>query len=265
MDSAGMARLRPLLLFIALTLLLASAASAQARVRIVGRVVDEQTGEPIRAADVVVRNTGDRFLRSATTDDMGQFEVLVYRTDAVRIFASRIGYRNSRTPVLWFDGHDFYQVELRLDPDVLLLAPLEVVARSEAVSSPVLAGYRERLQRGSGTYITRADVERRGPMYVTDLLADVPGVILESAGPGSRRVVRMSRSEARDCQVQVFLDGFLMNRGGTGGAFAIDDVVSPGSIEGIEVYRGLSTVPPEFLNPQARCGVVAIWTRRGTE
>ena len=45
--------------------------------------------------------------------------------------------------------------------------------------------------------------------------------------------------------------------------FRIDEVISPGSVEGIEVYRGLSTVPAEFLNPDAECGVIAIWTRRG--
>jgi outer membrane receptor for ferrienterochelin and colicin len=68
---------------------------------------------------------------------------------------------------------------------------------------------------------------------------------------------------------QIFVDGFLVNRrmvgvnGNRPSDFRIDDVVSPASVEGIEVYRGLSTVPPEFLNPDAVCGVIAIWTRRG--
>ena len=72
-----------------------------------------------------------------------------------------------------------------------------------------------------------------------------------------------------NCATQIFVDGFLLNRrtGSSRGAppidFRIDDVVSPSSIEGIEVYRGLSTVPAEFLNPDAECGVIAIWTRRG--
>lgn len=38
---------------------------------------------------------------------------------------------------------------------------------------------------------------------------------------------------------------------------------APGLVEGIEIYRGLSTVPAQFLNSDAKCGVVAIWTRRG--
>jgi hypothetical protein len=44
---------------------------------------------------------------------------------------------------------------------------------------------------------------------------------------------------------------------------SVDDLVAPGAIEGIELYRGTATIPAEFLTPQARCGVVAIWTRRG--
>jgi hypothetical protein len=80
----------------------------------------------------------------------------------------------------------------------------------------------------------------------------------------------MARSSGRGCPVQVFVDGLLMTAsvmdasGATENAgAAIDDFVSPLSVEGIEVYRGLSTVPPEFLTPEADCGVVAIWTRRG--
>ncbi|MFC1791075.1 hypothetical protein ACFL0I_01235, partial [Gemmatimonadota bacterium] len=84
-----------------------------------------------------------------------------------------------------------------------------------------------------------------------------------------RPVVRVGRSANRDCITQIFVDGFLVNRRAFGarGArpidFRIDDAVSPASVEGIEIYRGLGTVPAEFLNPDAVCGVIAIWTRRG--
>lgn len=268
-------RLRyPILVALAAATLLPTGARAQERVRITGQVVDEQTGEPIPGVDLTVRTRGDRFLARATTDESGKFNVLVYRQKAVRIFASRIGYRDNSTPVLHFDGHDYFEVELRLDSEAVLLAPLEVVARAGG-TSPVLEGFRDRLERGTGTYLTRVDIQRRNPMYVTDILQDVAGVMVSSSGSGTRKVVRMARSAGRNCPVQIFVDGLLVTRPVSGlsaasagrarelDTFTIDDVVSPGVVEGIEVYRGLSSVPPEFLTPNAECGVIAIWTRRG--
>jgi outer membrane receptor for ferrienterochelin and colicin len=92
----------------------------------------------------------------------------------------------------------------------------------------------------------------------------VPGVHLRSSGRGLRREVYMGRT-GDYCPAQIFVDGFLLNGRSrlTGDTeFTIDDAVSPASIEGIEVYRGLSSVPAEFLNPDSRCGVVVVWTRR---
>ena len=91
-----------------------------------------------------------------------------------------------------------------------------------------------------------------------------------AGGPhGPSGSVRIGRSAGYNCTTQIFVDGFLVNRRtGYGQGYRpedirIDDVVTPASIEGIEIFRGLSTVPAEFLSPDADCGVIAIWTRRG--
>ncbi|MCJ7627914.1 MAG: TonB-dependent receptor plug domain-containing protein, partial [Longimicrobiales bacterium] len=129
--------------------------------------------------------------------------------------------------------------------------------------------FKRRVETGLGIYITRDEVEARNPLLVSDLLREVPGLDLQASGYGSRPSVRMVRATGMNCVTQIFVDGFLMNgrafspTGFNPTDFRIDDVVSPRSVEGIEVYRGLSTVPPEFLNPDADCGVIAIWTRRG--
>lgn len=244
--------------------------AAQDTVRIVGTVTDEQTGDGIAGVDLVLRRTNGRHLRTLATDDAGQFQVVISRADAIRIQARRLGYRETTTPVLYFDGHEFFQVEIRMDPDAILLAPLEVVARSGTGRSPVLADFRQRLHLGTGHYFTRLDIERRKPAYVSDLLAEVPGVMVISTGRGTQRTVQMARSGAvRECPVQIYLDGLLVTRpeprvgGMISEVFSVDDIVAPGSVEGIEVYRGLSTVPPQFYNTEAHCGVIAIWTRRG--
>jgi hypothetical protein len=251
-------------------LAVAADATAQDRVRIVGMVTDEHTGEGIAGVELVLRNVAGRQLRSATTNDVGRFEVVLQRASAVRIQAARVGYTETITPVLHFDHHEFFQVEIRMDPDAVLLAPLEVVARSTVGHNAVLADFQHRIRQGTGHYITRGDIEIRKPAYVSDLLAEIPGVTVVSIGRGTQRTVRMARSGAvRNCPVQIFLDGRLVTRavatstGVSSETFNVDDIVSPGSVEGIEVYRGLSTVPPEFYNADADCGVIAIWTRRG--
>ena len=255
-------------LFLGLLFTLVAAAPAAGQVRIAGRVLANDTEAPIAGAQITARSTTGRFLRAAQTDENGSFEFIIQRVSAVEIRANHDGYQANTAPTLFFDGHTFFRVEIRLDPDIMLLAPLEVVGRS-VDPSPFLDDFRQRVRSGLGTYITRADIDRRRPMYVTDLLRDVPGIQLQTAGSGGRPIVQMARAAGNTCSTRIFVDGMLLNptmmtpRGPRSDIFRIDDIVSPGSVEGIEIYRGLSGMPPEFLTGDAQCGVIAIWTRRG--
>lgn len=239
--------------------------AAIAQVRLAGTVVEENSGLAIPDARVEILDLDRRVRKVVYTDEAGRFATEVRELPGYRVRALRVGFQPNNTPILWTDGHSEIQIELRLDRNTVLLAPIEVVARSRRMPSPVFEGFRARQESGLGFYITRADIERRHPGTVTDLLAGVPGVRLESGGGnGLRRAVYMSRalSGPRDCPVQIFIDGFHWNRG-RGFGLVIDDAVSPDAIEGIEVYRGLSSVPAEFLTPDSHCGVIAIWTKRG--
>lgn len=244
-------------------------ASSLAQLRVVGQVIDNKTLVPIAAARVQVFDRRGDKITDRVADEAGTFEFTPSGHGGYRFRASRIGYEAAETPVLWTDGYDHIRVEIRLDADAILLAPIEIVARSRVHPSPVLAGFRDRLESDvGGHFFTRGDIERLHPVYVSDVIAMVPGVRLESSRYGNRRAISMTRSFANgDCPAQIFVDGFLLNRRspvtGEGYGFTVDDAVSPGSVEGIEVYKGSSTVPAEFLNPYSHCGVVAIWTRRG--
>jgi hypothetical protein len=65
----------------------------------------------------------------------------------------------------------------------------------------------------------------------------------------------------------VFLDRHLIRTGGFMGSgaepAALDDLVPASDVAAVEVYRSPAEVPPEFNGPNAGCGVVVIWTRRG--
>lgn len=250
---------------LALAALLAAFQTAGAQVSVHGRVLDDDTEAPVSAAAVVLTDPGGRAMQETVSDSGGFFRFEPVDHRAVRLEVSRLGYEDVTTAVLRFDEYSFFRVELRLAPDAVLLAPLEVVARS-TVPSPVLSGFEDRRRSAaSGWFFTREEIEEIGPALVSDVIARVPGVRLESSGRGTQRTVSMSRSAGLGggaCPVQVYVDGFKLNSSRSG-EVAVDETVSPRSVEGIEVYRGLSSVPAPFMNPEAHCGVIAIWTRRG--
>jgi hypothetical protein len=229
-------------------------------VRLQGRVLSEGTQQPISGARVALTDVRGKQLDVRTTDEEGGFAFVVKRSGAVRLSAERLGYERALTPRLYFDHYDYFNVEIRLDQRAVLLAPLEVRARASSSPSGVLSGFElRRTSSIGGIFLTQLDIERRRPGYVTDVLGTIPGVRLVSTGRGSGRQIMMTRSTGQNCLANVYIDGFFMSRDRE---FSIDDAVSPASIHGIEVYRGAGSVPAEFLEVGASCGVIAIWTKR---
>ena len=61
----------------------------------------------------------------------------------------------------------------------------------------------------------------------------------------------------------MFIDGVLLNPvRALPLETNIDDLVGPGDVEGIEIYKGPATTPVQFNTMFAGCGAIAIWTRR---
>jgi outer membrane cobalamin receptor len=87
----------------------------------------------------------------------------------------------------------------------------------------------------------------------------VPGVRVHWEFGGSRVSIPGAATQiGGGCEVKVFLDGLEF----TWGSSTLDDIPTF-DIEAIEVFRSLADLPPELAGSDARCGVVAVWTRRG--
>lgn len=261
---------RPLLQCLLLASLIAlTAVPLDAQIQLTGRVIENETEEPVAGARVEIFTTNWFRVRERVTDDRGRFEATLPRPGSYRIRVSRIGYQRVDAPVLRTDEVSLLGIELRMSPEAIPLAPLEIVARTgRERRTGDLDSFDHRRETGLGHFFTRDDIERIQPSRVSDLLARVPGVRVQSSGGGFSRMVTMGRaSRPGGCPVQLFVDGLLVNRATPGAGqipqTSIDDVVAPGGLEAVEVYRGLSSVPAAFLTPESRCGVVVVWTRRG--
>jgi len=108
-----------------------------------------------------------------------------------------------------------------------------------------------RRERGLGRFFTRTEIERRHPLYVSDMLRMVPGLWVIKEGMTTRVV---STRGAGRCAPTIWVDGLrLMDPD-------LDAWVHPADVEAIEVYRGLGETPAEFSGMNA-CGAIVVWTR----
>lgn len=243
-----------------------------AQVAIGGRVLDDESGRPLVGARVLLLNRYQKVVGYSVTDDTGHFAFKPRHGSRMRLEARAVGYRPTVTPVLWMVGdREFASLEIRLAPNVVLLAPVEIVAMSLPTTSPVLENVMQRRSSGFGIQITRQDIQQRRPQQLSDMLIELPGVYARGtrgSGTGGRSIYMaraVSGAGGAACPVQVFLDGMRATREGPGGDVQVDDLVSPLDVEVVEVFRGMASIPPEFVTDYARCGVIAIWTRRALE
>lgn len=210
--------------------------------------VQDADGIPITGVTLAVSGTRS----TATTDADGHFRLQNVAAGRLIIQARRLGFRPNETSVQ-LDGGATLDLSLTLERVVPTLEPVHVEGQRDEMSAR-LAGFYMRRDKGVGRFITRADIDRRSPFRTTDLLRSIPGVRVRMVD--SFRSVLYFRGAS--CAPLIFLDGAPAAAG-----YFDPDLISPGSIEGIEVYSGPSTVPPQFIHSrrQGSCGVIVIWSR----
>ena len=224
------------------------AVESEAQAGIRGAVVDS-LGGAIPGAQIVVQGSN----ASAITDAAGVFRIQRIPAGTVVLNVRRLGYRPTvKTLQHAVAAESVIEIRLAAVPEVL--PTVEVRRRAEA-SDARLAGYNARREKRVGHFVTREQIERHDSPRFADVLRGVPGLVVRPLrGSGGGRTV----SIRGNCSPLVFFDGFPAASG------AMDlDMIDLSTVEGIEVYSGLATVPAEFLSVQGteRCGVIAIWSR----
>ena len=188
----------------------------------------------------------------AHTDDSGAYGLSGLAPGPATLTARRIGYR-AFSQELRLEAGEERRVDIRLTMSASMLSGIDVMAPREPYDSR-LAGFNARSARHVGHFVTRDRIERANSANLSDLLREMPGVRI---GP-VRNQGRMIRLRGASCPPLVFVDGFPA----AAGEFDVD-MMDLRTVEGVEVYSGVATVPPEFSGPRGldRCGVIAIWSR----
>jgi hypothetical protein len=250
-----LAVLRPKVLsLLLLTGLGLAPASASAQV-VYGRLLDSTTRDPVRFGLVQLLDPQGGLAAAATTDSTGYYVVLAPVPGVYRIAVSRLGYVPGESGLLELKPDDALEAELLLPPQPLAMEGITVEVESrpwQLRHPPSLWPYFERREfygkLGMGRFVDREFLERwAGPIQ------SIPAVNLLFLTMQSRSGAMINQCS----QPAWFLNGFRVWGD-------INEVVSVWELEGVEVYRRATEIPAEFGGSDSECGVVALWTRRGS-
>jgi hypothetical protein len=147
-------------------------------------------------------------------------------------------------------------IRVSLGPTANILDPVLVTARRNAVLDK--QGFSQRQRTGFGTYITREDVEKRKPQFLTDLLTNVSGIRVVRTMSGT--IVRSDRINritggGGGC-ARLWVDGTEWRMVMPGD---LDAFISTRDLAGVEVYRP-GEAPAQFSGFD-ECVTLVVWTQ----
>lgn len=212
--------------------------------------VRDSLGRSIVGAELTVDGTPVH----GVTDDRGEVRFAAVRGGPATIRVRRLGFRPTSVDVL-VDQHAPATSIVMLTPIAQRLSP--IVVRGASYTGR-MAGFYQRRDLGIGHFISREKIDHDNPSQLTDIFRRLPGVQITSTRL-IRNAVRF-RGNGGSCWPLVWLDGAPLPTA----EFDLD-FLSPQSIEGIEVYSGVSQVPPQFMGSRGlgSCGVIVVWSREG--
>jgi len=235
---------------ISLAMLASTSASAAAQIRtgVISGVVKDNLGHPVPNVEV----TALKATKPLRTDSAGAFVTERLPAGQIELSFRRIPFE----PVVLL-MHNLPDDTTDVDVTLTVVAQRlsAVVIQADPQRFRILEAFESRRKQGIGNFITRAQIEDRHPLVLSDMLRRVPGALVITDQTG-RVSLRFSRVGRNGCAPLFYVDGIQAT------GFAIDDMPA-GDVEGIELYGGPSGLPPEFnrVSNTGSCGTVLIWTR----
>ncbi|MDQ8155452.1 MAG: hypothetical protein P3B98_12405 [Gemmatimonadota bacterium] len=197
--------------------------------------------------------------RKVTTDAQGRALVAAFPPGMVKLRAKRPGYESGDVLFTALAGRN--TVPVILGQATLPMLDTVRVAGNRRTSSRMDAFETRRARREATASYNAADIGKRNPSELADLLRGVAGVRLaDSAGVTVALLARGFKldrdANAQPCVMKVLLDGVLMPMQ------AGVNVARPTELLGLEVFASTARTPAGLglLATDAACGVIAVYT-----
>ncbi len=244
------------LLFTLLVLLCASAGTVFAQDRALSGTVNDENGQPLPGASVLLRGTN----RGTNTNAEGNFTLNVNGAGTLTI--STVGYATKEVPFTASQS----SITTNLDTDVRSLGEVVVTALGITKEEKTLSYATQQID-------TKTFAKAKELNVANSLIGRVAGldVARSASGPGSssRIVLRGDRSISGNNQALIVVDGVPMDNsnfspgnanGGRDGGDGLSSV-NPDDIESMNVLRGAAATA--LYGSRASNGAILITTKRG--
>ncbi len=223
-------------------------------------IVRNRKGSLVPGATVVALGTD----ASVQSDVYGRFSLDGVTVGSRILEAHAVGYMIGRaqTTVRQEAGQ---QVNIVVGDSVTVLEPVTVEGEYEPYLKHV--GFIQRSHTAQGHFLDTAAIAKSGALRFEELFRMVPGVQLRPNGTGMLVELQRGQGEINNpslgnyCPPMYFIDAVYYPLP----PLQTQSVpVVPSEILGIEVYSNLFSAPPQYQRRGSGCGVILIWTKRGT-
>jgi hypothetical protein len=219
--------------------------------RMVGKVLDHSTGQPVEAAVVRVKGTDIQ----AITGGSGRFRFEELASADVTLEVEHLAYGTTEYAVP-VSASRTMDVELRVSPTAIEVEGITVTVRSFGLERQ---GFYRREEMGFGHHFTRAQLVEDDPFDLITVLRKVPGLYIRPRSDGrdgTGWVLQARPSNGRGyCNLDTIVNGVHMP------GWDFNDF-RPEEISGLEVYPRAIEVPIQYqtLSFGGGCGAILIWT-----
>jgi hypothetical protein len=256
------------------TLLLAAWHGAEAQgtsAILTGTVLADSLRTPIEGAELSLPRLSKRALTTAA----GRFRIDSIPAGTHDVVVRKVGFSPAELKIAFVAGDSVDQtISLR---GAQALQPVAVEGQA------VIQSFEEHRALGLGTFITRAELERKEQQRLSEVLGQVRGARIQNVGGGraflysGRRMAtsidyRATKGDFKNyggtganpafCYPQVFMNDQLVFRGEEGEVPFDINSISTAQVEAIEYYTGPGSTPMRYTRLNSPCGAIVLHTRR---